>query len=209
MTLLEKQFIRDICVNPFDDVPRLIYADWLEEQGRREQAEFIRLQISLVNHHKFETGCPLRKRERELWLVGRRKNWLTCYNQYVSPEDCRRGFVTKSVAEFKNWGHRGKAVCRHNPIEEVTIPGVHPLKDEDIYYWVRRNSRIYEFSDTINYCFIPEWLKDLPGNKGKTWSGKIYFDSEENAHRSLSLALVNHSRRQLKMPDLEWREEIT
>lgn len=33
---------------PDDDAPRLIYADWLDEQGQVERAEFIRLQILLA-----------------------------------------------------------------------------------------------------------------------------------------------------------------
>ena len=37
-----KDFIRSICANPFDISERLIYADWLEEQGELEQSEFIR-----------------------------------------------------------------------------------------------------------------------------------------------------------------------
>src|SRR5262245_42219655 len=37
------------CVeDPEDDVPRLVYADWLEEQGQSERAEFIRAQIQLA-----------------------------------------------------------------------------------------------------------------------------------------------------------------
>lgn len=32
-------FLRSICETPFDDAPRLIYADWLEEQGQREPLE--------------------------------------------------------------------------------------------------------------------------------------------------------------------------
>jgi len=38
-------FLTDIIANPEDDTPRLIYADWLEEHGQPERAEFIRLQI--------------------------------------------------------------------------------------------------------------------------------------------------------------------
>jgi uncharacterized protein (TIGR02996 family) len=36
---------RAICENPQEDTPRLIYADWLDENGDTERAEFIRLQI--------------------------------------------------------------------------------------------------------------------------------------------------------------------
>ena len=33
-----------ICEHPAEDTPRLVYADWLQENGRPERAEFIRLQ---------------------------------------------------------------------------------------------------------------------------------------------------------------------
>ena len=61
-------FLRAILDNPDDDGVRLVYADWLEEHGQPERAEFIRVQIALAS-------LPLgdRKRERltaresELW----------------------------------------------------------------------------------------------------------------------------------------------
>jgi uncharacterized protein (TIGR02996 family) len=39
-------FIRQILASPDEDTPRLVYADWLEQQGDRDRAEFIRLQIA-------------------------------------------------------------------------------------------------------------------------------------------------------------------
>lgn len=38
-----------ICENPDEDTPRLVYADWLEEQGEDEYARYIRTSISLRN----------------------------------------------------------------------------------------------------------------------------------------------------------------
>lgn len=35
---------RALCANPTDDLPRLVYADWLQENGQVERADFIRLQ---------------------------------------------------------------------------------------------------------------------------------------------------------------------
>ena len=47
---------------PADDAPRLVYADWLDEHGQPERAEFIRLQCELARR-----GDPaLRRREAEL-----------------------------------------------------------------------------------------------------------------------------------------------
>jgi uncharacterized protein (TIGR02996 family) len=41
-------FLEAICAAPDDDAPRLVYADWLEEHGDPERAEFIRAQIELA-----------------------------------------------------------------------------------------------------------------------------------------------------------------
>jgi uncharacterized protein (TIGR02996 family) len=41
-------FRRSILEAPDDDAPRLVYADWLDEHGESERAEFIRLQIRLT-----------------------------------------------------------------------------------------------------------------------------------------------------------------
>jgi uncharacterized protein (TIGR02996 family) len=40
-------FLQAICAKPEDDTPRLVYADWLEEQGDTDRAEFIRVQCEL------------------------------------------------------------------------------------------------------------------------------------------------------------------
>ncbi len=34
-----------VCDNPDDDVPRLVFADWLQEHGEEDRAGFIRMQI--------------------------------------------------------------------------------------------------------------------------------------------------------------------
>jgi uncharacterized protein (TIGR02996 family) len=40
-------FLAEILANPEDDAPRLVFADWLEDHGQPERAEFIRTQIEL------------------------------------------------------------------------------------------------------------------------------------------------------------------
>jgi len=42
----ESDLLREICLDPADDGPRLVYADWLDESGDPERAEFIRWSIS-------------------------------------------------------------------------------------------------------------------------------------------------------------------
>jgi len=40
----EEAFLTAIKAAPADDAPRLVYADWLDEQGRHDQAEAIRVE---------------------------------------------------------------------------------------------------------------------------------------------------------------------
>ncbi len=47
-------FLADIIANPADDTPRLIYADWLEENGEEDYASFIRVQGELAKPLKCE-----------------------------------------------------------------------------------------------------------------------------------------------------------
>jgi uncharacterized protein (TIGR02996 family) len=40
---------------PDDDAPRLVYADWLDEHGHPERAEFIRLQVQLARYEQLHS----------------------------------------------------------------------------------------------------------------------------------------------------------
>ncbi len=41
----EKEWLRSICENPADDQLRLVFADWLEEQGNVDRAAYIRREV--------------------------------------------------------------------------------------------------------------------------------------------------------------------
>jgi uncharacterized protein (TIGR02996 family) len=41
-------FLRAVLAAPEDDAPRLVFADWLDEHGETDRAEFIRIQCSLA-----------------------------------------------------------------------------------------------------------------------------------------------------------------
>src|SRR5262245_61645453 len=50
---------RAILAHPDEDTPRLVYADWLDENGDaadRRRAEFIRLQIRLATMNEWDDG---------------------------------------------------------------------------------------------------------------------------------------------------------
>jgi uncharacterized protein (TIGR02996 family) len=86
-------FLQDILATPGDDTPRLIYADWLEDNGDLPRSEFIRVQCRLTRLSPAEH--PPEWRQREQFLLGRhgalwRRNvpaWLR------SGVVFRRGFI--------------------------------------------------------------------------------------------------------------------
>jgi uncharacterized protein (TIGR02996 family) len=56
-----------ITANPDEDTPRLVYADWLQENGEEARAEFIRLQCRIEHTRHGAPGWDrLLKREKEL-----------------------------------------------------------------------------------------------------------------------------------------------
>ena len=80
--------LRAVCAAPGDDAPRLVFADYLDEHGEPERAEFVRIQCELTRIESADHGdcggtdsrwpCPLcqsgdalRRRERELWAIVR------------------------------------------------------------------------------------------------------------------------------------------
>ena len=75
----EQAFIDAILASPEDDAPRLIYADWLDEQGQSERAEFIKVQIELASWKDGE-HCPVCSQHWK-WRVGAgHSEWSDCGN---------------------------------------------------------------------------------------------------------------------------------
>lgn len=65
----EGSFLQAILTNPTDDLPRLVYADWLDEQQTDEasrKAEFLRLTAALVMETKAATRFEMKQRLSEL-----------------------------------------------------------------------------------------------------------------------------------------------
>jgi uncharacterized protein (TIGR02996 family) len=93
----EDALLRAIADRPDDDLPRLVYADWLDEHGQPDRAEFIRVQCRLAlfptEHHDW-TG--LNDRERAL-LSAHAGSWLTDEWPGSDPTAVRfeRGFVAE------------------------------------------------------------------------------------------------------------------
>jgi uncharacterized protein (TIGR02996 family) len=68
MTSDGESLFRAVCANAGDDTPRLIYADWLEENGQQERAELIRLQCE-ASHQSPAFPSEIGRRNRASKLL--------------------------------------------------------------------------------------------------------------------------------------------
>lgn len=76
----EQGLLNDIIANPDDDVPRLIYADWLEDRrdgtrGDGTRAEFIRVSCRAAALPKGPEKTRLKKESEQL-LLGNAQKWV-------------------------------------------------------------------------------------------------------------------------------------
>ena len=96
----EKALLAAIWDEPHDDTVRLVYADWLQENGRPERAEFVRVQCELARLGTWGDGVEaLTAREGELW-----KKWARRWRKHL-PSDQRgcafhRGFPKFNLSRY-------------------------------------------------------------------------------------------------------------
>ncbi len=62
----EQALLQTVLQNPDDDAPRLVLADFLEEHGQEERAEFIRVQCELAEIDLFEATPAIRMKADNL-----------------------------------------------------------------------------------------------------------------------------------------------
>jgi len=99
MTAEEDALLDGIAAESADDVPRLVYADWLQDHDRDVFAEFIRIQCEIA---KLETG-PRAIIEGNVHLWKRQQELLDGYEAELLPA----GFESMQSVRSKHRFHRG------------------------------------------------------------------------------------------------------
>lgn len=119
----EQSFLDEIVANPDDDVPRLIYADWLEEQGN-PRGEFIRVQCELATLKKTQVRYrELRAREQELW-ASHGLEWVKGFPYSLRRCVFRRGFIEESAVALSYFVRNWSKIFRLTPLRHVTFTQV-------------------------------------------------------------------------------------
>lgn len=120
----DRKFVDTFVENIDDDLPRLVYADWLDEHGRAERAEFVRVQVERARLPAWDAAqVRLRLREDELLRL-HGEEWLAEMPAVEGArwERFRRGVVAEvrfaSFDAMRKSAHACRAVA---PVEAVTV----------------------------------------------------------------------------------------
>src|SRR5947208_16258633 len=85
-------FERAVLESPDDDGPRLVYADWLDEQGD-PRGEFIRTQVESEHCPAGLPRCPERVAREQALLAAHGPRWQRGLHGLAADCRFRRGFV--------------------------------------------------------------------------------------------------------------------
>ncbi len=93
--------MRAILDDPADDLPRLAYADWCEEMGQDERAEFVRAQLAVAAHYR--AGGTTFGRPELRRLEDRAADLLAspCCNEWFAPGGGLLHFVPHEYASYR------------------------------------------------------------------------------------------------------------
>ena len=129
MSSREESFVRSITENPDDDVPRLVFADYLEEHGD-VRGEFIRVQCELEQRDAYE---PRRYEleSRELQLIRQlSKGWGKPVRDMAHRWTFRRGMVYGVRMKAKTFLQRKNELFAIAPIQSIDFIEAYDYLDD-------------------------------------------------------------------------------
>jgi uncharacterized protein (TIGR02996 family) len=213
-------FLTAILAEPEEDSHRLVFADWLDENGDPDRAAFIRVQCELAALGRVRlpdgswgvrTGCPeddarervLRRRERELvrangpvWVKA-----LFAGDGFDRRCVFRRGFLAEVTLPCGQWMRHGLALVRAAPLERVTLSNLHPSPRPPWHDWYPPWTHDMALAHhDVPAAILPEPLwnaLDWPTEDGKGSHGPAMrgYPSEDAALDALSRASLKWARR--------------
>ncbi|HJZ60145.1 MAG TPA: TIGR02996 domain-containing protein [Gemmataceae bacterium] len=116
-------FLKTIIDRPDDDTARLVFADWLAENGDPDRGEFIRIEVELARRDP--DGFDDEPRRSDLFarrselLKQHGKRWLAPFQSYAKESGFERGFVHELEVPVEVFLTRGEEWFAAAPITRV------------------------------------------------------------------------------------------
>jgi uncharacterized protein (TIGR02996 family) len=120
----DEGFLRAILDNPDDDTPRLVYADWLDENGESERAEFIRVQCRLARTGSNDPGRRSLREEKDRLRDQHLAKWLGALAEdpeYPGYWEFERSFLTEIALGPRRYLRHADRLARLAPVQHVVL----------------------------------------------------------------------------------------
>ncbi len=114
-------FLADITAHPDDDTPRLILADWLDDHGESERAEFIRLQVESSRLGENDPRSVALDARAEAILAERENDWLGKWTDRLVRWTFRRGFLDAVTLLPQTFLDHGEDMFAQFPVQRVRL----------------------------------------------------------------------------------------
>ncbi len=205
-----RALLDDVLADPADDVARLIFADWLDDGGEHDRAEFIRCQVA-VAVWSTSPGEVVRYAGGEACgadagaLLARSQTLLRQGYFAWSPFDSEfhkrhhqaigysRGFVWSVRCPLAEWLEHGKAIVRTHPVTRVVATDREPeLRSDGVTFaWyaygnMHGGDEYQQWTDEMDA--IPTCIACLI--RPEKPYGYIRFASPDAANDAISTALL-------------------
>lgn len=202
--------LRTILTYPFDDAPRMVYADWLEENGEELHAELIRVQCALtcscvplsppdgtgIRSGLLCAAC-LMEPSRRIGLQLREKELLQTRYALEPNIHFERGFVSTITTQLdvfmsmaENWFNR----------EPITYVRLNDRRPHQVQYseWHNGAGRFGWYGSDLSTDAALSHIGDrlfgcLPGGYNSRYRFLGYL-FEQEANNALSVACVRYGR---------------
>ena len=111
----------EVVARPADDTLRLIYADWLDENGRPDRAAFIRAQVEAAQAEPFGPVARAAAGRAENILRKYRRDWTRHLDGQVEDTRFVRGFVEHVTVEASRLAEVADTLFDLEPVRSVQI----------------------------------------------------------------------------------------
>jgi uncharacterized protein (TIGR02996 family) len=114
-------FLHLILADPDADGPRLVYADWLDDQGQHARAEFIRVQCALASLPADVPQAASLRARADVLLEEHRVAWAEPLAGLANRWDWIRGFPDVVRLDAKAFVARGEELFAAVPVRHVEL----------------------------------------------------------------------------------------
>jgi uncharacterized protein (TIGR02996 family) len=144
ISLTERAFLRSIAATPDDDAPRLIYADWLDENDRSDHGTLIRRMVAMPSY-----------------IVYWSRRWKRPKHIHADSRRIIRGLLGRlgplCSNEWGPWPEVEQVVMRRGFVEAVTIRSTDFLRLAIEFF------PFHPIQDVVMWDIPPEYIRERRG----------------------------------------------